>query len=168
MTPYPSQPAYFGSHLSDDAARSAQHPAHVVGSVAVVGAAILDSLASPSRLLAARRTGPPNLAGRWELPGGKVEPGETWAAALRRELTEELAIDVRIGPHLAGPDGDGSWPLNAGYRIGVWLVEIVGGDLTLSPAHDHLRWLSLDALEEVAWVPGDEPILAALVARLAG
>ena len=42
----------------------------------VVGAAIVDDLDRPTRLLAARRTGPPALAGGWELPGGKVDPGE--------------------------------------------------------------------------------------------
>lgn len=144
MTPYLSQPADSGSHLSDSVGPLGQIPAEQAGSVAVWSGRPLDSLAAPSRLLAARRTGPPALAGRWELPGGKVEPGETWGAALRRELTEELTIDVRIGPHLPGPGEDGSWPLNANYRIGVWLVEIARGDLTLSPAHDRLRWVAIE------------------------
>lgn len=56
--------------------------------VTVVCAAILDG----GWLLAARRTGPPALAGGWELPGGKVEPGEEELAALVRECREELGI----------------------------------------------------------------------------
>ena len=60
----------------------------------VVAAAIVDDLDQPTRLLAARRTEPPALAGGWEFPGGKVDPGETPEAALIRELREELAIDT--------------------------------------------------------------------------
>ncbi|MCL2732926.1 MAG: NUDIX domain-containing protein, partial [Actinomycetia bacterium] len=57
----------------------------------VVGGAVLDR----GRLLAARRTAPPELAGQWELPGGKVEPGERDEDALVRELREELGVTVR-------------------------------------------------------------------------
>ncbi|MET9965659.1 NUDIX domain-containing protein, partial [Streptomyces sp. NPDC006356] len=56
----------------------------------VVGAALL----AGGRLLAARRSAPEELAGRWELPGGKVEPGEAPEAALVRELREELGVDA--------------------------------------------------------------------------
>ncbi|HET8969415.1 MAG TPA: (deoxy)nucleoside triphosphate pyrophosphohydrolase, partial [Candidatus Nanopelagicales bacterium] len=57
----------------------------------VVGAAIVRD----GQVLAARRTAPPEAAGRWELPGGKVEPGETPEAALIRELDEELGISTK-------------------------------------------------------------------------
>ena len=63
--------------------------------IQVVGGAVLDSLTGPGRLLAARRTAPPQFAGMWEFPGGKVEPGEAPEAALHRELQEELGIGVR-------------------------------------------------------------------------
>ena len=61
--------------------------------IVVVGAALLDD----GRLLAARRSAPPELAGRWELPGGKVEPGETPEKALVRELHEELNVRATAG-----------------------------------------------------------------------
>ncbi|MET0865989.1 MAG: NUDIX domain-containing protein, partial [Nakamurella sp.] len=63
--------------------------------VVVAGAIIEDG-----RVLAARRTHPPELAGKWERPGGKVRPGESEAAALTRELAEELAVDVVVGDRI--------------------------------------------------------------------
>ena len=57
--------------------------------------AIVDDLDHPTRLLAARRTEPPALAGGWEFPGGKVDPGESPLAALHREIREELGVPVR-------------------------------------------------------------------------
>src|ERR1700756_1120219 len=65
--------------------------------IVVAGALIVGD-----KLLVAQRGGPPELAGRWELPGGKVGPGESDAAALVRELAEELGIEVSVGPRVGG------------------------------------------------------------------
>ncbi len=87
----------------------------------VVAAAIVRAGA----VLAARRTRPAALAGRWELPGGRVEPGESDPAALRRECREELGAEVvvrhRLGPDLPlGRLGGRSGPdVAAGYGSGV-------------------------------------------------
>lgn len=70
----------------------------------VVGAAIVNDLAVPTVVLGARRTKPEALRGRWEFPGGKVEIGEQPEETLRRELQEELRIDIHLGAELVNPE----------------------------------------------------------------
>src|SRR3954471_13766540 len=99
--------------------------------VIVVGAAILDG----HRLLAARRAEPPELAGGWELPGGKVEVGETDVDALVRECREELAIEIYPGVRVGG---DWAMPRDAVLRV--WTATVaVGTPLALE--HSEVRWL---------------------------
>jgi 8-oxo-dGTP diphosphatase len=129
----------------------------------VVGGAVVDDLDRPTVLLAARRTEPPRLAGGWELPGGKVDPGEEPLAALHRELAEELGVQVEVGAELVAPNGLG-WDLPPGYRMRVWLVRVTEGEPAPIEAHDQLRHLPLGRWDEVAWLPADVPIVAALTA----
>jgi 8-oxo-dGTP diphosphatase len=118
----------------------------------VVGAAII----SGGRLLAAQRAEPPALAGGWEFPGGKVDPGESDEDALIRECHEELgvkiALDVRIG---------GDWPLSLGGVLRVWTARIVEGEAR-ALEHLALRWLAPGELYDVEWLPGDLPIVEAV------
>ncbi|WP_281275809.1 (deoxy)nucleoside triphosphate pyrophosphohydrolase [Arthrobacter echini] len=134
----------------------------------IVGAAVVDSLELPSRLLVARRTSPPELAGLWEFPGGKVEAGESCEPALHRELDEELGITVRLGRELDGPGKQG-WPLNERAAMRVWFAEVTDGRPTALQDHDELRWVDLAAgteLEDLLWIPADRPILSALRAAV--
>jgi len=114
-------------------------------------------------VLAGRRTEPPWLAGGWELPGGKVEPGESDHEALLREVAEELGVVVRIGERVGG-----DWPLGP-YVLRVWLATLVG-DVEPRPLeqHDALAWVDVDDLDAVAWLPGDREPVEAAVALLRG
>ena len=127
----------------------------------VVGAAVVDDLVAPRRLLAARRSDPPSLAGRWELPGGKVEPGESPVAALHRELREELGIAVRLGGEVADV-GARAWPLSDRYEMRVWLAAVTEGTPAPLTSHDRLRWLAPSAWDDVDWLDGDRPVLRVL------
>jgi 8-oxo-dGTP diphosphatase len=130
----------------------------------VVGGAVVDDLDRPRTLLAARRTEPARLAGGWELPGGKVEPGEQPLAALHRELAEELGVEVQVGAEVTAPDG-GGWPLPPSYLMRVWLVRITAGVPAPIEDHDAIRILDVGQWLDVAWLAADVPIINALIER---
>lgn len=118
----------------------------------VVGAAILRD----GCVLAARRTSPAAAAGRWEFPGGKVEPGETREAALVREVAEELACRVEVTGWLAGEVA-----ISETHTLAVALANLVDGEP--EPAeHDLVRWLAAGELGDVDWLEADRPFLAEL------
>lgn len=125
--------------------------------VVVAGALIADGT-----LLVAQRQRPPELAGLWELPGGKVAPGETERQALIRELGEELGVDVVVGARLGDDVAIGD-----GLVLRAYVVTQTGG--TLHP-HDHgaLRWVGAAELSDLPWVPADRAWLPALREHLDG
>ncbi|MDO5751203.1 MAG: (deoxy)nucleoside triphosphate pyrophosphohydrolase [Rothia sp. (in: high G+C Gram-positive bacteria)] len=136
--------------------------------VQVVGAAILDSLTSPTRLLIAQRSAPEALAGLWEFPGGKVEPGESAHEALARELYEELGVTVRIGTELLTDHPQG-WVLNDKAAMRVFCTEIIDGEAETLEDHSQLLWMDLsdpEAILEMPWIPADFPIVRALLTHL--
>jgi 8-oxo-dGTP diphosphatase len=125
----------------------------------VVAAAIVRG--DPPRLLAAQRAHPHALAGLWELPGGKVEPGESDADALVRELREELGITVVVGGRAAGD----VVTVGGGGVLRTYWVDILDGE-PRALEHAALRWLGGDELDAVDWLPPDLPVIAAIGDRL--
>jgi 8-oxo-dGTP diphosphatase len=127
--------------------------------VRVVGAAILDG----TRLLAARRVEPPELAGGWELPGGKVDAGETDEEALVRECKEELGVVIRLLDRVGG-----DWPMGTTAVLRVWTAEVVDG--TPEPLEDHseVRWLEPADWYAVDWLAADLPVVHAVRALVLG
>ncbi len=121
--------------------------------VCVVGAAILDG----PRLLAARRLEPPELAGGWELPGGKVDPGETDEHALVRECREEIGVEIRLLDRV-GSD----WPMGATAVLRVWTAEVVEGEPRPLEDHSEVRWLGPGEWYDVAWLAADLPVVREL------
>ena len=156
----------------------------------VVAAAVVDSLVRPTAMLCAARSYPAEHAGQYELPGGKVEPGETPTRALIRELAEELDLVVTLGdevrpPHDLAvaapapgaahraqdfPDDDApAWPAMHGFRMRVWLAEPADPDRgpQRGGAHEAVRWVTWDGLGALPWLEADLPILAAIRATAA-
>ena len=115
----------------------------------VVGVALV----ADGRVLAARRATPPALAGLWEFPGGKVEPGEDPAVAAAREIGEELGCGIAVTGWL-----DGETRISDDLTLRVASARLTDGD-PVPAEHDAVRWLRPGELDEVAWVMADIPVL---------
>ena len=96
----------------------------------------------------------------WEFPGGKVEAGESPEEALRREIREELEVDVNVGDLIDTIEYD--YPA---FHLSMkcYACTIAGGSLHLLE-HEAARWLSADQLDSVAWLPAD----ITLIPKIAG
>ncbi|MEU5691550.1 NUDIX domain-containing protein [Actinosynnema sp. NPDC020468] len=130
----------------------ARRSVELVGARVVVGAAVVRDGA----VLAQQRAYPPDAAGRWELPGGGVEPEERDVDAVARECAEELGVVVAVGDRI-GPDV----PLRADLLLRVYTARLVEGE---PEAREHLAlaWVPPEELDSLDWLPADRVLLPAL------
>ena len=118
--------------------------------VRVVAAVICDSFENTTKVFATAR-GYGDFKGKWEFPGGKVEENETPQNALKREILEELNVEIFVGDLIETIEYD--YPTFHLSMDCFWCV-ITNGDIALMEAED-AKWLTKDTLYSVDWLPAD-------------
>ena len=106
------------------------------------------------KVLIAKRNSKGKLAGKWEFPGGKLNPGETFEECLARELKEELNIRVKVLQYFA--ENTYTYSYGTVNLIGYY-VEWIDGAITLN-VHDQAKWVEVDKLIEYDLAPADIPL----------
>ena len=112
-------------------------------------------------VLIARRKPGKHMGGKWEFPGGKIEPGESPEQSLARELDEELCIRAHIGKFLCTTffEGDG-----VSLELLVYRVDCIEGALELRE-HDDIRWVRPEELTSFDLADSDRMVVEALYRR---
>jgi mutator protein MutT len=123
--------------------------------VRVVAAALFDS---QGRVLIAQRPAGKHMAGRWEFPGGKIVPGESDAAALARELTEELGVQLKAAEPLMALAHE--YP-EYQVELSMWLVEAYAGE-PRGLDGQRLKWVAPAGLSSEDMLEADRPFIEAL------
>jgi len=110
------------------------------------------------RLLITQRPAEKHLGGLWEFPGGKLDTGESYPDCLRRELREELGIEVAVGPMLAAIEH--AYPEKT-VRIHFYRCALTSGVPTAIECAD-LEWITADQLDQFVFPPADAALLGEL------
>lgn len=107
------------------------------------------------RILVCSRPAGKHMAGKWEFPGGKIEPGETAEDCIRREIREELGIEITVGPVLTVMEHD----------YGVKYVRVtfflaVSDDTPSAKDHQEFQWVTPEEIDSVDFLDADRPVSA--------
>jgi 8-oxo-dGTP diphosphatase len=110
------------------------------------------------QVLAQQRAFPRDHAGRWEFPGGRVEPGESEESAVARECREELGVEVKVGTSV-GPDV----PIRNGMVLRLYSAALADDNAEpVAVEHSAVRWVGADEFGELPWLEADLAFLPAL------
>lgn len=118
--------------------------------IKVAAAVICGTFENTTKIFATSR-GYGEFKGKWEFPGGKVEPGETSRQALAREIKEELDVNIKVGELIDTVEYD--YPAFH-LSMDCFLCTISNGEIVLKEALE-AKWLSKDELHSVDWLPAD-------------
>jgi len=114
---------------------------------------------SNGKILITRRLNHVHLAGLWEFPGGKVEPGESWEVALLREIREELGMEIAVGPEIFTIEHD--YPTRS-VRLHFFNCTVIRGDPQPLDVSD-LRWVTPAELADFEFPPADAELIKRLI-----
>ncbi|RJS63027.1 (deoxy)nucleoside triphosphate pyrophosphohydrolase [Priestia filamentosa] len=120
----------------------------------VVAAIIKDK----DKILIAKRNSKDHLAGKWEFPGGKIEPDETPEECLAREIREELRVDIEIGSFY---DDNIYGSKDQAIHLLFYWAEVMNGEVT-AVVHDDVKWITIKELARFDFAPADIPIVKRL------
>ena len=116
---------------------------------------VVAAIIHKNRAYFATQRGYGEFEGMWEFPGGKIEPGESRESALRREIQEELGIDITIDKFFCTTDYD--YP-SFHLTMHCYLCSVESGMIELRE-HKSARWLTVESLDSVEWLPADKEIV---------